>query len=56
MPANWRRAAKASLILLTDYRGGALGRISLETPATRTAMLSAAEPVVADVDAAPESV
>ena len=33
---------KASLILLTDYRGGALGRISLETPETRTAMLAAA--------------
>jgi ribosome biogenesis GTPase A len=33
---------KASLILLTDYRGGALGRISLETPETRAAMLAAA--------------
>jgi len=33
---------KASLILLTDYRSGALGRISLETPATRAAMLAAA--------------
>lgn len=30
---------KASLILLTDYRSGALGRISLETPASRAAML-----------------
>ena len=30
---------KASNILLTDFRGGALGRISLETPATRAAML-----------------
>jgi ribosome biogenesis GTPase A len=35
---------KASLILLTDYRGGALGRISLETPETRAAMLAAASP------------
>lgn len=35
---------KASLILLTDYRGGALGRISLETPETRAAMLAAANP------------
>lgn len=30
---------KAATILLTDYRSGALGRISLETPATREAML-----------------
>jgi len=30
---------KAAMILLTDYRCGALGRISLETPATRAAML-----------------
>ena len=34
---------KASLILLTDYRHGILGRISLETPATRAAMLAAAQ-------------
>ncbi|MDO9244767.1 MAG: ribosome biogenesis GTPase YlqF, partial [Rhodocyclaceae bacterium] len=32
---------KAAMILLTDYRGGALGRISLETPETRAAMLAA---------------
>ncbi|MFA7317190.1 MAG: ribosome biogenesis GTPase YlqF [Sulfuricella sp.] len=31
---------KASLALLTDYRTGALGHISLETPETRGAMLS----------------
>ncbi|OHC62714.1 MAG: ribosome biogenesis GTPase YlqF [Rhodocyclales bacterium GWA2_65_20] len=31
---------KAALILLTDYRGGALGRISLETPESRSAMLA----------------
>lgn len=31
---------KASLALLTDYRTGALGRISLETPETRSLMLS----------------
>jgi ribosome biogenesis GTPase A len=31
---------KASLALLTDYRTGALGHISLETPETRSAMLS----------------
>jgi ribosome biogenesis GTPase A len=33
---------KAAMILLTDYRGGKLGRISLETPVTRAAMLAAA--------------
>jgi ribosome biogenesis GTPase A len=33
---------KAALILLTDYRSGALGRVSLETPATRAAMLALA--------------
>ena len=32
---------KASMILLTDYRSGALGRISLETPETRNLMLEA---------------
>ncbi|WP_324779177.1 ribosome biogenesis GTPase YlqF [Thiobacillus sedimenti] len=32
---------KAAMILLTDYRSGTLGRISLETPATRAAMLAA---------------
>jgi ribosome biogenesis GTPase A len=36
---------KASAILLVDYRSGALGRISLETPALRDARL--AEPVSA---------
>ena len=30
---------KASIILLTDYRSGKLGRISLETPLTRGAMM-----------------
>lgn len=30
---------KASIVLLTDYRSGALGRISLETPASREVML-----------------
>jgi ribosome biogenesis GTPase A len=32
---------KAALILLTDYRDGLLGRISLEIPKTRAAMLTA---------------
>jgi ribosome biogenesis GTPase A len=30
---------KASIVLLTDYRSGALGRVSLETPDTRARML-----------------
>lgn len=34
--------ARAALILLQDYREGALGRISLETPATRRLMLAKA--------------
>ena len=33
---------KAAMILLTDYRTGTLGRISLETPASRQAMLATA--------------
>jgi ribosome biogenesis GTPase A len=46
---------KASRVLLTDYRQGALGRISLETPQTRAAMLAAdleaaAEPLPAKAD------
>lgn len=35
---------KAAMILLTDYRSGALGRISLETPDTRRAMLAGGAP------------
>ena len=35
---------KASLVLLQDYRDGKLGRISLETPETRQAMLAQAIP------------
>ncbi|MBU0750743.1 MAG: ribosome biogenesis GTPase YlqF [Gammaproteobacteria bacterium] len=33
---------KAAMILLTDYRSGTLGRISLETPESRAAMLATA--------------
>jgi len=40
----WFDIEKASLILLTDYRSGVLGRISLETPETRAAMLAEASP------------
>lgn len=35
---------KASIILLTDYRVGKLGRISLETPATRSEMIASVLP------------
>ena len=35
---------KAAMIFLTDYRSGALGRISLETPETRAAMLANTNP------------
>ena len=48
---------KASAVLLQDYRDGKLGRISLETPATRRAMLAAktapAKPAVVDDDDEP---
>lgn len=37
---GWDRE-KAAMILLTDYRSGILGRISLETPQTRAALLAA---------------
>jgi ribosome biogenesis GTPase A len=33
---------KAAMVLLTDYRGGKLGRISLESPQSRAAMLATA--------------
>ncbi len=33
---------KAAIIVLDDYRSGTLGKISLETPATRAAMIAAA--------------
>ena len=36
---------KAAITLLTDYRSGALGRVSLETPATRREMLASCAPV-----------
>jgi ribosome biogenesis GTPase A len=37
---------KAGMILLTDYRGGKLGRISLESPDSRAAMLMASEAAI----------
>ena len=41
---------KAGMILLTDYRSGKLGRISLESPASRAAMLTADETAPAAPD------
>jgi ribosome biogenesis GTPase A len=35
---------KAAMTLLLDYRSGTLGRISLETPATRAEMLGNSTP------------
>jgi ribosome biogenesis GTPase A len=43
---------QAAMILLTDYRGGKLGRISLETPQSRAAMLAAADKTSAEPPAA----
>ena len=34
---------KAAMTLLTDYRAGTLGRISLETPETRQSMMTTAD-------------
>ena len=45
---------KAALTMLQDYRDGALGRISLETPALRKAMLLTGAVVAPVSDAAPE--
>ena len=39
---------KASLVLLQDYRDGKLGRVSLETPDSRRAMLESSRSVPAD--------
>ncbi|MEW6514262.1 MAG: ribosome biogenesis GTPase YlqF [Pseudomonadota bacterium] len=41
---------KAAMIFLTDYRSGALGRISLETPDTRAAMLAQPKTVVQEAE------
>ena len=41
---------KAAMTLLQDYRTGTLGRISLETPATRAGMLKTAPSVKAESD------
>ncbi|MCC7068796.1 MAG: ribosome biogenesis GTPase YlqF [Burkholderiales bacterium] len=41
---------KASVVLLNDYRSGALGRITLETPASREGALAALAAAGADAD------
>ena len=38
---------KAGIALLTDFRSGALGRVSLETPQSRAAMLATVPAAVA---------
>jgi ribosome biogenesis GTPase A len=49
---------KASIILLNEYRDGTLGRVSLETPQSRAAMLAAAilptEPTLPTVETVEE--
>ncbi|MFA6312225.1 MAG: ribosome biogenesis GTPase YlqF [Sterolibacterium sp.] len=40
---------KAAMLLLTDYRSGALGRVSLETPESRAAMLNEQAPATPEV-------
>jgi ribosome biogenesis GTPase A len=45
---------KAAMVFLTDFRAGALGRISLETPDTRAAMLMAAREAASAVEPAAE--
>ena len=42
---------KAALILVQDYRSGALGRISLESPPSRAAMIAAAGASIAEAPA-----
>jgi ribosome biogenesis GTPase A len=43
---------KAANLLLTDFRAGAIGRISLESPATRAAMIAGVRQAQADKKAA----
>jgi ribosome biogenesis GTPase A len=39
---------KTAVAFLTDYRSGAIGRISMETPESRRVMMEATLPVVAE--------
>ncbi|PKO82934.1 MAG: ribosome biogenesis GTPase YlqF [Betaproteobacteria bacterium HGW-Betaproteobacteria-11] len=49
---NFPDLEKAAMILLTDFRSGKLGRISLETPESRAAMRATRKPSAPAVDAA----
>jgi ribosome biogenesis GTPase A len=39
---------KTAVAFLTDYRSGAIGRISLETPESRSVMLRESSPIIID--------
>jgi ribosome biogenesis GTPase A len=43
---------KTAVAFLTDYRSGAIGRISLETPESRSVMLRESSPIIIDESAA----
>jgi ribosome biogenesis GTPase A len=49
------RSRKAAKTLLQDYRDGLLGRISLETPSTRSVMLAAARAQTATPEPVPDN-
>ena len=40
---------KTAVAFLTDYRSGAIGRVSLETPQSRQLMMQAGMPIIAEV-------
>jgi ribosome biogenesis GTPase A len=46
---------KAAMLLLTDYRSGVLGRVSLETPKSREAMLAEASASVVQPESEPDA-
>ena len=46
---------KTAVAFLTDYRSGAIGRISLETPASRQLMMQKTLPVEPSNEALPEA-
>ncbi len=39
---------KTAMTFLTEYRAGTIGRISLETPESRQAMMAAQQPIVTE--------
>ena len=45
---------KTAVAFLTDYRSGAIGRVSLETPLSRQTMMQANLPVIIQPELAPE--